>query len=484
MEKYCTSCRRVFKDSDYKLCPYCGRPLNSRVGRQPIPNRLRHAVFQKDKYRCRECGRGKEDGVSLEIDHIIPVAKGGTNDINNLQTLCKDCNRGKATDEWVGGEYTTRTANIKKVKVLSVQEKNEIRIKKFSDTVTDNQLKLLYNHFPNIKHSRIEIIEFLVSNFSDSYIERLLVRLKEQRDKFFVDLSDSITDNQLELLYDSFPNVNHSKKDMMQYLYENYPFGQIKTLLYDLQQKKKDPSKRFNKLELHQNLTPERMGLLKLLNNNEDYLISELLLSFSGNQIDIILKELDNIINQLNELDEQKNKQGFCILGLEDIWYYYYLTPLGEYLRFYAVSKQELKIIALNKNLPWYDEFTCNISSEDTKVRKFIARICVEIHIDTNKPHERHYSMKSTTLTSKRLYDEVICHLGSLSESKPPKDLFKPVINLNSLPDTITCPNCGKTIFKRAVRCKYCKTMMRDLITMVNHELELYGFNLDDIEII
>ena len=106
MEKYCNSCGRVLGDVDFILCPYCGNKLNSRVGRQPIPNRLRHAVFQRDQYRCRECGASKEDGVTLEIDHIIPVAKGGTNDISNLQTLCKACNRGKYTDTWVGGKIS------------------------------------------------------------------------------------------------------------------------------------------------------------------------------------------------------------------------------------------------------------------------------------------------------------------------------------------------------------------------------------------
>ena len=103
MEKYCKSCGRVFKDSDFKLCPYCGNQLSTREGRQPIPRKLRHQVFQRDNYRCRECGATNKQ-TRLHVDHIIPVAKGGTNDLDNLQTLCEKCNRAKYTDEWVGGE--------------------------------------------------------------------------------------------------------------------------------------------------------------------------------------------------------------------------------------------------------------------------------------------------------------------------------------------------------------------------------------------
>lgn len=43
---------------------------------------------------CQYCGKTPPD-VSLEIDHIKPVSKNGTNDINNLITACFDCNRGK-----------------------------------------------------------------------------------------------------------------------------------------------------------------------------------------------------------------------------------------------------------------------------------------------------------------------------------------------------------------------------------------------------
>jgi hypothetical protein len=42
------------------------------------------------------CGRTPlEDGVKLQVDHKIPQEWGGTNDLENLQPLCEECNRGK-----------------------------------------------------------------------------------------------------------------------------------------------------------------------------------------------------------------------------------------------------------------------------------------------------------------------------------------------------------------------------------------------------
>lgn len=57
---------------------------------------LRFKILTRDNYRCVLCGRGASDGVKLQIDHIIPVSKGGKTTEDNLQTLCKDCNLGKS----------------------------------------------------------------------------------------------------------------------------------------------------------------------------------------------------------------------------------------------------------------------------------------------------------------------------------------------------------------------------------------------------
>jgi hypothetical protein len=48
----------------------------------------REAIFERDNYRCVICGRGREDGVEIHADHIIPKDLGGAAEISNGQTLC------------------------------------------------------------------------------------------------------------------------------------------------------------------------------------------------------------------------------------------------------------------------------------------------------------------------------------------------------------------------------------------------------------
>lgn len=66
--------------------------------RKTINKKLRFEVLKRDKFTCQYCGKSAPD-VVLEIDHIKPVSKGGANDIMNLITSCKDCNRGKSNIE-------------------------------------------------------------------------------------------------------------------------------------------------------------------------------------------------------------------------------------------------------------------------------------------------------------------------------------------------------------------------------------------------
>lgn len=62
--------------------------------RRRLSPKLRFEIFKRDKFTCRYCGRTSPE-VILEIDHIIPVSEGGTDDPENLVTSCYECNRGK-----------------------------------------------------------------------------------------------------------------------------------------------------------------------------------------------------------------------------------------------------------------------------------------------------------------------------------------------------------------------------------------------------
>lgn len=71
--------------------------ITEQKGRTPS-KRLRFQVLVRDKSTCRLCGASptKDPSVTLHIDHIVPWSKGGKTTIDNLQTLCADCNLGKS----------------------------------------------------------------------------------------------------------------------------------------------------------------------------------------------------------------------------------------------------------------------------------------------------------------------------------------------------------------------------------------------------
>lgn len=66
-------------------------PDPPRYRRGAVPRDVRDLVWARDGGRCSHCGSVHE----LQFDHVIPVARGGSNEPENLQILCGPCNRRK-----------------------------------------------------------------------------------------------------------------------------------------------------------------------------------------------------------------------------------------------------------------------------------------------------------------------------------------------------------------------------------------------------
>ena len=68
-----------------------GTPPRVKQVTRTVPEALRWEVWQRDNFTCQHCGAEK----FLTVDHVVPQVKGGSDDPQNLQTLCKGCNSRK-----------------------------------------------------------------------------------------------------------------------------------------------------------------------------------------------------------------------------------------------------------------------------------------------------------------------------------------------------------------------------------------------------
>lgn len=80
-----------------------------------VSDKLRAQVLERDGGRCVSCG----DTENLEIDHKTPVSKGGKSELDNLQALCRPCNRSKRVK--TSEQFATQT---KKLRSLEKEEEN------------------------------------------------------------------------------------------------------------------------------------------------------------------------------------------------------------------------------------------------------------------------------------------------------------------------------------------------------------------------
>ncbi len=72
------------------------REYHSKNQRKLATREMREKIMKRDNYTCQLCRKYMPDEVGLQIDHIIPISKGGKTVASNLRVLCSKCNSSKS----------------------------------------------------------------------------------------------------------------------------------------------------------------------------------------------------------------------------------------------------------------------------------------------------------------------------------------------------------------------------------------------------
>lgn len=147
--------------------------------RKKISKKTRFEVFKRDRFTCQYCGRMSPD-VILEVDHIKPVANGGTNKMINLITSCRDCNRGK------GKTKLSDNAELKKqqaelIDLADKREQTEMMIK-WRDQLTD----LTSQQVKSIESSIRLLTGSLLSDTGEREVAKLIKQFS------FIEVSEAV----------------------------------------------------------------------------------------------------------------------------------------------------------------------------------------------------------------------------------------------------------------------------------------------------
>ena len=80
--------------------------------RRTVTPKIRLAMLFKADNRCQSCQAKIHPGQKWEIDHIIPLALGGPDSLENMQILCKICHRFKTNQRDI-----TQIAKVKRLEI-------------------------------------------------------------------------------------------------------------------------------------------------------------------------------------------------------------------------------------------------------------------------------------------------------------------------------------------------------------------------------
>ena len=213
--------------------------------RKTISKKTRFEVFKRDSFTCQYCGLSAP-GVILEIDHLEPVSKGGTNDMFNLITACFDCNRGKGKRKISENDTLKKQKEqLKEINLRREQLKMMLEWKNELDKFDNEQLQLVTDKFEELSEIKIndfaknqlkkwiksfgvvEILDCLEISFSQYY------RSDEDIEKVFAYIPKIASMRKRQIQNPALKEINYCKavlKNRLRYFDEKFYYQITKDL--------------------------------------------------------------------------------------------------------------------------------------------------------------------------------------------------------------------------------------------------------------
>lgn len=233
MKKKCPNCGKTFTDLEYKVCPICTVQLID-IEDRPLSKGDKLKVFERDGFRCQWCGASKKNGAELTVDHIIPkaagIVNGGTNEMNNLQTLCKDCNENKADIIFENRlQYKIKVTQIKIKALEDAIKKN----KKILNTVSNEDEKFrILAEIKKIEEIEIpalqtELSKLLLEFEKEEETNRNEQDEEERKENLFNRLYVTLNDNDIDFLVSYFSLTRKPLDKLIKQIIEEYSDNEI-----------------------------------------------------------------------------------------------------------------------------------------------------------------------------------------------------------------------------------------------------------------
>lgn len=153
------------------------------MARKSTGIRLRFSIFERDNFTCQYCGQ-KPPQIVLNVDHIVPVAKGGGNERENLITACFECNSGKTDKVLSSGKTMVVVEDLKEkyqqLKAFYTWQKKIVEAKKHQeDYVCDYWEMLAGNSLTEKGRSSMRL--FLDSHTADIITKAIDISMSKDR---------------------------------------------------------------------------------------------------------------------------------------------------------------------------------------------------------------------------------------------------------------------------------------------------------------